>query len=521
MNNNNVPAILRSLIIYAVCIPLAIFVGYSLANPLDWNTLGFYGVLGAVLASPVFLRWHRELLVFSWSASMSVLFMPGKPTLWMAMVVISLSISVLERIMSSEKQFIRVPQITWPLLAFVAVVVFTAELTGGIGIRAFGSAVYGGKKYMYIFLSVMSYFALTARAIPRDKAGLYVTLFFLGHFTGIIGNLYPIAPSWMAPLFYVFPPTLAADETFEIGVTRLGGFGDVGLAIFFIMMAKWGLRGVFLSGKPWRILFLLVAFGLTFLGGYRSALLMLLATFIMMFFWEGLYRTPLLMAMILVGALGVTALVPLANKLPYTFQRTLAFLPLDLDAEAKMSADASTDWRLSMWSALLPQIPPHLLLGEGLAISTEDFDEMMSGNQILANTAEKVDASQGSLALAADYHNGMLSLIIPFGIWGVITILWFLAAGTWVLYQNAKYAPPELFLVNAFLMVLFVWEAANFVSCFAGLQISSELANFVGYLGMSIALNNGVCRPAGEPVKELPKVIPFRALTRPRPAFQR
>ena len=89
------------------------------------------------------------------------------------------------------------------------------------------------------------------------------------------------------------------------------------------------------------------------------------------------------------------------------------------------------------------------------------------------------------------------------------------------MYQNAKYAPPELFLANSFLMVLFFWEAANFVSCVAGLQISSELASFSGYLGLSIALNNGVCRPAGEPVKVLPRVIPFRAMTRPRPAFQR
>jgi len=235
-----------------------------------------------------------------------------------------------------------------------------------------------------------------------------------------------------------------------------------------------------------------------------------------------LHRTPLLIVMILLGILGATALVPLANKLPFTFQRALAFLPLNLDAEAKMSADASTDWRLNMWEALLPQIPPHLLLGEGLAIATADYDEMMTGNEILQNSAEHLDASQGSLALAADYHNGMLSLIIPFGIWGVISILWFLAAGIWVLYQNVKYAPPELFLMNAFLFALYFWEMLTFVSCFGGLQISNELASFIGYLGLSIALNNGICRPEGEPVKALPTVIPFRTnLPRPRPAFQR
>ena len=132
MNNSNVPAILRSLIIYAVCIPLAMFVGYLLANQQDYGSLTFYGVLAAVLCSPIFLRWHRELLVFSWSASLSVFVLPGKPNLWLVMVAISLGISVMERIMNSENRFIRVPQITWPLMAFLVVVLFTAELTGGV-----------------------------------------------------------------------------------------------------------------------------------------------------------------------------------------------------------------------------------------------------------------------------------------------------------------------------------------------------------------------------------------------------
>jgi hypothetical protein len=103
----------------------------------------------------------------------------------------------------------------------------------------------------------------------------------------------------------------------------------------------------------------------------------------------------------------------------------------------------------------------------------------------------------------------------------VITVLWFLGAGAWVLYQNAKYAPPDLKLINVLLFVLFTWEAIPFVSCFGGLQIASELANFVGYLGLSIALNNGVCRPAGAPVEVRRTSFPFRPLRQPSPALGR
>jgi hypothetical protein len=157
------------------------------------------------------------------------------------------------------------------------------------------------------------------------------------------------------------------------------------------------------------------------------------------------------------------------------------------------------------------------LLGKGLAFSADEFNEMMTGNLALQQTADKLDASQGSLALSNDFHNGMLSLIIPFGVWGVFTVLWFLWAGAVVLYKNAKYGDPEFHLVNAVLFFLFAWEGLNFISCVGGLQISSELANFIGYLGMSIALNNGVCEPAPDP---RPQVVSFRTLPRPRAVFQ-
>ena len=170
---------------------------------------------------------------------------------------------------------------------------------------------------------------------------------------------------------------------------------------------------------------------------------------------------------------------------------------------------------------MLPQIPPHLLLGKGLAFSPEEFDEMMNGNAQMEAAAGRFDASQNSLSLSADYHNGMLSLIIPFGVWGVIMVLWFLAAGGRVLYRNAKYGPDYLKKVNSFLLALYFFEAASFVSCFGGLQIATELGSFIGYLGLSIALNNGVCEPEKPASVPFRSVLPIRVLPPPRPAFQR
>ncbi len=521
MTMNNAPAILRSLIIYVVCVPLAIAVGYMVTNPMDYSTLGIFGFVALVLVFPLLLRWHYPLLLFSWFSTITVFFVMGAPNLWLVMVMLSLGISVLERTLNRDMHFIRVPQITWPLLALIAVVVVTAEATGGMGLRVFGSEVYGGKKYIYLLIGIMSYFALTSRRIPPEKAGLYVALFFLGQTTGAIGDLYVIAPSWLHFVFWVFPPSMYSYGTFEIGVTRLAGVSTAASAIMLWMMARYGLRGILLSGKLWRPLLFVALFVLVFLGGFRSALIVILLAFIMMFFMDGLHRTRLLPAFVLFGILATATVIPLANKLPYTFQRTLAFLPLDLDQAAKQSAEDSTNWRLDMWKALLPQVPQHLLLGKGLAISPEEYNEMMGMGGAMATAAGQFDPSQNSLALAYDYHNGMLSIVLCFGICGVIAFLWFVFAGLRVMYCNFRYGDPALRTVNALLFILFFSEAASYLSCMAGLSLATDIGFFLGYLGLSIALNNGVCQPEPQPAQTRQPVNPVRPFPGPRPAFPR
>ena len=70
MNNNNAPALFRSLIIYGMCIPLAIWIGYLLAMPADRSTFGYAGILMLIFLTPILLRWHHFLLIAGWNFSM-------------------------------------------------------------------------------------------------------------------------------------------------------------------------------------------------------------------------------------------------------------------------------------------------------------------------------------------------------------------------------------------------------------------------------------------------------------------
>ena len=513
---NNAPAILRTLIIYAVIVPLAILIGYLLSNPLDTSTFTYVGILMAILVFPVLLRWHHPLLIFSWNSGMFLFFLPGRPDMWLAMTAASLGITLLQRALGGVKHLISVPQVTWSLLCMIGVVVLTARLTG-FGLHSAGSETSGGRRYIYLLGAIMSYFALSSRRIPPERAGLFVGLFFLSGLLACISDLYQVLPGPLRYIYLLFPAreTLLQEDAFEIG-HRFGGAVPLAVAVFSYMQATYGIRGIFLAHKSWRWMILLLVFGYGLFGGFRSGILAITLPFVVQFFIEGLHRTKLLPIFAFMGLLGAAALIPLAPHLPHTVQRALTFLPLDLDVGVQRNAEKSANWRFDMWKALLPQVPEHLLLGKGYSISRRDIDSLTGTDAAFQHTFAENDY----FALSGTYHSGPFSVVMTFGIWGVITIIWFWVAGIWVLHCNYRYGDPALRMANILLLAAFVTKVILFI-LIAG-DFGSDMLYFSGWLGLSVALNGGVCHPAPEPARATNK---FQAVDdlRPhlRPTFRR
>src|SRR5579863_8653886 len=145
---SNPLSLFRSLIVYAICLPLAIGLGYLLATPQDiMSSALLAGALGLLLL-PVALRWHHLWLIAAWNLGAVVFFLPGQPSFGMTMSVISLGIAVLQHALNRNLKFLHVPAVTWPLMFLTAVVLGTAFLTGGIGLRVAGSENFGGRRYI-------------------------------------------------------------------------------------------------------------------------------------------------------------------------------------------------------------------------------------------------------------------------------------------------------------------------------------------------------------------------------------
>src|SRR5258706_14542715 len=239
------PSIIHSLFVYLICLPLAVLLGYMLANPLDLTTFTTIGILLFILCIPLLLRFHYPLMLFAWNCGAVLFFLPGRPQIWLAAIALSLSISIVHRMIDKQFQFIHAPEVMWPLLLIIGIVFVTARATGGIGIRSLGSDVVGGRRYIQLGIGILGFFAMIAHRIPKEKVGLYMGLFFFGGVTGSISDLYFFMGPLLQPIYLIFPPSASYVGGLEVGTTRLIGSTAASAALFSYMLAEYRLPGVF------------------------------------------------------------------------------------------------------------------------------------------------------------------------------------------------------------------------------------------------------------------------------------
>jgi hypothetical protein len=488
-----------------ICAVLAIFLGYFIASPLDWTAVGVFTGITFLLAFPILLRWHYLLLVASWNMNAVIFLLPGRPPLWLLMIAMSLSFSILGFILNREHKHSFALQITRPLIFLGAVMLITAFLRGGIGLGSFGSQISGGRRYFFVLAAILGYFALASNRIPEKRAYFYGILFFIGGVTTVISSLLPLVNPAFYVVFWIFPPEESGFEALglvqEGTVFRLGGLSFASVALFCSLVAAYGIRGIFdLSGelnflpfrfrngfqvnKPWRLIFFICVVIASFFGGFRSVLVILSLAFFLECIYEKIYQTRLFFVFLLIGLLSAAFILPFATHLPLSVQRTLSVLPIEVDPVAKQSAQVSTLWRLEIWKTVLPDVPRYFFLGKGYGIDSKELEYL--GSQ----ASQGRDVSMQTAILAGDYHNGPLSVILPLGIFGLIAFTWFVIASIKALSRNYRYGAPSLRNINRFLLVYFITRSIYFFFVYGSLY--GDLVMLTGIVGLGVALNGGV-----------------------------
>jgi len=489
----------RAQLIFALCLPLAVLLGYLLAEPLDLGSLAIVVLVLGVLSVPVLMHCYHPLLILTWNAAITPFFLPGSPFIWMLFAFIGFGFAVVNRLTSADKPFIALPSINWSLIMLVGVVLGTAYLRGGMGMRIFGSGQQGGKGYIYIIAAILGYFALISQRIPKNRTGLAVGVFFLSGLTALVPNLAYLGGPSFEFLFYLFPPVYAmeqaiADYSVTHTLSRVLGMTYASIALYCWLLARYGLRGIFDARKPLRLLLFLTALLGSLFCGYRAYLLLCFITIASQFFAEKLFRLRFLLpvgtcVLLLGGGLALTS-----DRLPLVVQRSISFLPVPIDPTIRAGADSSSEWRLNMWRDALPMVPKYLLAGKGFGVDPTELDLALHGS------SHGFGPSYNWALVSGSYHSGPLTLIIPLGIWGFGAFAWFAIASIRYLYRNYRQGDPELQTINTFLFAFFVAHLVYYTFIFG--HFFSDFFVFAGIVGLSASLNGAELPEKEEEVDE-------------------
>jgi hypothetical protein len=474
-------------LVYALIVPVCLWLGLMLSTPTSAVSLVGVGVVLLALALPLLLRWHSVLLIGFWNAAIVVPFLPGQPPAWVPLAGLSLAIAVVNRTLRHRSQFIWVPSVAIPLL-LLGLVILATVTARGIGARAFGSELWGAKRYLWVSGAVLGYFALTACRVPRRHAGWLAGLFFISGTTAIMSDVALAGGRAFYWLFMFFPTDVAFHQaTSADTLKRFTGMAWMAQAGTWFMLLRYGIRGVLDPFRPWRLLLFVGLFLVGLFGGFRSSIILLGLLFLTQFWFERLLFTRIFLLVLLGAVLLGAVLVGFAERLPLSVQRSLSFLPITVHPAARQDAQGTLDWRLQMWRVVLPEVPQYLWLGKGYTFSGTDFVLMQESIRRGMFTAYE------DTLVSGNYHNGPLTLLIPFGLPGTVAFLAFVWGAWRVLLRNYRDGPPELQRVNTFLIAYFSARLLFFLVFYG--QFDLDLMVFTGTVGLSLALNGGVCAP--------------------------
>jgi hypothetical protein len=264
------------------------------------------------------------------------------------------------------------------------------------------------------------------------------------------------------------------------GLVRIAGLSATQAGCIYLL-ARFGFRGLLDLSKPWRLGWLTLFLAAGLYSGFRSFLISVAFIFIVAFFIEGLHRTRYMAIALVCAVISGGFLYTYASKLPLSVQRAICFLPVDVNPDVKQMAQASIDWRVQMWETLIPEASRHLWKGKGYHLDPGELsladENATRGNGISAEAS----------MVAGDYHNGPLSILIPFGIWGTTVFCWFLYATGRMLVRHCASGNPALLNINRALLACFIGKILTFMLVFG--SISSDLAWFTGIAGLAVSLN--------------------------------
>jgi len=143
----------------------------------------------------------------------------------------------------------------------------------------------------------------------------------------------------------------------------------------------------------------------------------------------------------------------------------LSFVPFaNVSWEARSDALGTTVWRLEMWKRAIYDIPQYLFLGQGFAFNPRELMDIIAAGTYIRDWAIVTRA----------YHNGLLSLILIFGLPGLIAGMGFLlsACRAYNRERHLEWKNDDLKRIYNVIYIQFLTQFVCFLVIYGDTQVS-------------------------------------------------
>lgn len=320
-----------------------------------------------------------------------------------------------------------------------------------VGINVLGGDRVGGRPYVDVALGVFAYLILRRETISPKMAGLIPVVWLGGEVInglgGLVGIYLPTLGSNIGMLYSGFLPEFGKEGmAVEVGETRLGTLQSFGSALILFIVCSVNPTHLISPGNIFKLGGYLLGIILIMLSGFRNALMnVFLMTAFASMLRDRFMGIVKVMTIVIVGAIIGVLLSYSSITLPWTFQRTLSFLPGNWDPTAVEAAKDSSEWRFEMWRIALSsdKYIHNKILGDGFGVSRPDYERMMDAMLGGAGFIGE-SVTQERFMVCGEFHSGPVSSIRFVGCVGlilVIILLLLLAQAAYRMIEKSRGTP--------------------------------------------------------------------------------
>jgi hypothetical protein len=463
---------IKLIFIVSLSLFAALYLGVSAATE-QMQTVAW--TLGGLLLIGLLILGNRVwalVPVFSVLAG-QISFLPGYPSPWYAVTPVAAMMLLLRFFMRTKMFSYR---FCWMdvLMILQIVVLMQAYMRNPVTLSIFGgdsTTMIGGRPYIDYSVAIFAYFMLACVKTNTQTlknvilwmaivmildSGLKAISVFSGGLARVVGMVY-------SNVDYAANFAGAGYEA-DVATTRFTSFSSLSAALGLILFSFYRPISCLNPLHIGRFFLTMLTGIIALFSGFRSELIKLFCYFV-----AGSLARRRTGDMLVAGAVALVASCILIatvdiQKLPHAIQRSISFLPVEVDAQIRESAEGSSEWRFEMWRLVLTsdRYISNKVLGDGFGYTAAEHQAQVAEESGFSRGGYRGDSIDAFIAKGS-YHGWHVEAIRFTGYVGLavgIAILFGFAIAGWKLvkrHANDSFFPYAVFVAMPFIIAPFFY----------------------------------------------------------------